>query len=98
MIKDDFILGEYILNNFENHLGTHDSEMSLFHNEVEYILYGHYSDRKNYKKTHRAIFAMRMASNMAYLNMDPEKKSEITLERAARVTSGCGWVTMMLAP
>ena len=92
MIKDDFILGEYILNNFENHLGTHDSEMSLFHNEVEYILYGHYSDRKNYKKTHRAIFAMRMASNMAYLNMDPEKKSEIMT--AAEIITPGPWAVL----
>ena len=76
-IKEDIYINEYIMEFFENHLMKHDDKASLFHNEVEYILYGDYSDDENYKKAHRSIFVIRIASNMAYLLTDPEKKSEI---------------------
>lgn len=76
-IKEDVYINEYIMKFFENHLKEHDEEKSLFHNEVEYILYGSYSDADNYKKAHRSIFMIKTASNMVYLLTNPEKRAEI---------------------
>ncbi len=76
----------YIERHFGNTL-SEASDSTFFHNETEYILYGAMSDKENYQKAYRAIFAIRTAVNTAYLYTDTEKRNAV-LAAAEALTPG----------
>ncbi len=85
-VQREIYVDGYILNFFSEHTKER-SEQSFFQNEVEYILYGNFSDEENYKNARRAVFTVRLALNMAYLYSSPEM-IEQTLALAESLTPG----------
>ncbi len=85
-LKSEIYSNEYILSFFYNHIDEKKQEC-FFSNEVEYILYGSFSDKENYKKARRAVYTIRTALNAAYLYSNPEKLEQ-TLAFAESLTPG----------
>ena len=63
------------------------AEESFFHNEIEYILYGSFSDEENGKRASGSIYAIRTALNMAYIYSNPTMIRQ-TLTMAESLTPG----------
>lgn len=85
-IKSEIYTNEYILSFFSEHTDEKRQD-SFFHNEVEYILYGSFSDEENYKKARRSVYTVRTALNIAYLYSSPQKMKQ-TLTLAESLTPG----------
>lgn len=83
---DDMYMMSYIHGHFQNKV-SHEAEDHFFNNEMEYILFGKYSDAENYRKVYQAIFAIREAANIAYLYTDTAKREE-ALAAAEALTPG----------
>ena len=79
---ESYLINSYITEHF-NSRGYMKSEDHFFCNEVEYILGGELSDRKNEKRVEMALKAMRFPINLAYLYSDAEKQA--TLAAAAQL-------------
>lgn len=83
---DKFILNRYILLHFNNRNHMTDQD-HFFKNEVEYILGGKLSDRKNEKRMEIALKAMRFPLNLAHIYADPDKRAA-TMALAQILTPG----------
>ena len=74
---ENYMISSYIFSHFNS--GSHMADSNhFFKNEVEYILGGELSDRKNEKRVEMALKAMRFPINMAYLYSDPDKQAALT--------------------
>ena len=85
--KDSYLLDKYILLHFKNALGGSVKHDTFFSNEVEYILEGDYSNRKNKAEIRKGIVLLRSGLNAVYLYMDSEKRAQ-TLAAAELITPG----------
>ncbi len=86
-IKDEFLINEYIMNYFQNHLHSDIQDDTFYGNEVEYVLYGEMSDEDNFEHTRKAIILLRTALNAAYIYGDAEKSAAV-IEAAQVLTPG----------
>lgn len=73
---DTYMLNRYILEHFNSRVKNKD-ESHFFSNEIEYILGGELSDKKNEKRVEMAMKAMRFPINLAYLYSDTEKQAAL---------------------
>ncbi|MBQ4595422.1 MAG: hypothetical protein IJB14_00500 [Firmicutes bacterium] len=73
---ETYMISNYILGHFNSGVHIADNK-HFFKNEVEYILGGELSDKKNEKRVEMALKAMRFPINMAYLYADPEKQAAL---------------------
>ena len=73
---ETYMISSYILGHFNSGVHIADNK-HFFKNEVEYILGGELSDKKNEKRVEMALKAMRFPINMAYLYADPEKQAAL---------------------
>ena len=92
---ENWLMNQYILHYFNNRCAA-ASERHFFQNEVEYILGGELSDRKNEKRVEIALKAMRFLLNLAHIYADPEKKTAL-LVMAEAVTPGPAAAATQLA-
>lgn len=83
---ETYMIDSYILSKFNSRSRMADRE-HFFRNEVEYILGGELSDRKNEKRVELALKAMRFPLNLAHIYKDPEKRAA-TLAMAELLTPG----------
>lgn len=74
---EDWLVTSYILQNFNCCAGKVRGD-HFFRNEVEYVLGGEPSDRKNEKRVELAIEALRFPLNLKYLYSDREKMEAVT--------------------
>lgn len=93
--SDAWLMNQYILHYFNNRHAA-ASEKHFFQNEVEYILGGELSDRKNEKRVEIALKAMRFPLNLAHIYADPEKRNALLL-MAEAVTPGAAAAATQLA-
>lgn len=93
--SDTWLMNQYILHYFNNRHAAAD-EAHFFQNEVEYILGGELSDRKNEKRVEIALKAMRFPLNLAHIYADPEKRNALLL-MAEAVTPGAAAAATQLA-
>lgn len=73
---DTYLINGYVFEHFNSRVHVADSG-HFFRNEVEYILGGELSDKKNEKRVEIALKAMRFPINMAYLYSDTEKQAAL---------------------
>lgn len=73
---DHYLLNRYVLSHFNSKNNTVNME-HFFKNEVEYILGGETSDKKNEKRVELALKAMRFPINLAHLYADSEKQATL---------------------
>lgn len=85
--KDSYLLNRYILHHFKNALGDPTDRESFFSNEVEYILEGDYSNKKNEDQVRKGLVIFRTGLNTAHLYLDGEKRA-MTLAAAEALTPG----------
>ncbi len=88
-------MNQYILHYFNNKNAVADGE-HFFQNEVEYILGGELSDRKNEKRVEIALKAMRFPLNLAHIYADPEKRNALLVMSEA-ITPGAAAAATQLA-
>lgn len=93
--SDAWLMNQYILHYFNNRHAA-ASGNHFFQNEVEYILGGELSDRKNEKRVEIALKAMRFPLNLAHIYADPEKRNALLL-MAEAVTPGAAAAATQLA-
>lgn len=72
-----YLLNRYAFIHFNSRNHAVNTE-HFFKNEVEYILGGETSDRKNEKRVELALKAMRFPINLAHLYADPEKQAALS--------------------
>lgn len=89
--SEGYMINEYILKHFNSRSRAVNSE-HFFKNEVEYILGGELSDRKNEKRVEIALKALRFPLNLAHIYKDPEKRAA-TLALAEVITPGAAPAT-----
>ncbi len=92
---ENYMINSYIFSHFNSRVHTSDSK-HFFMNEVEYILGGELSDKKNEKRVEMALKAMRFPINMAYLYSDPEKQTALAAA-AQLMTPGAAAVATQAA-
>lgn len=85
--KDAYLLNRYILLHFKNALGGPTDRETFFSNEVEYILEGDYSNKKNKSEIRKGLVLFRTGLNAAHLYLDGEKRA-LTLAAAEALTPG----------
>lgn len=81
-----YMINRYITDTFNSRTRAVSKE-HFFRNEVEYILGGELSDRKNEKRVEMALKAMRFPLNLAHIYSDAEKRAQ-TLAMAELLTPG----------
>lgn len=81
-----YMINRYITDTFNSRTRA-VSKGHFFRNEVEYILGGELSDRKNEKRVEMALKAMRFPLNLAHIYSDAEKRAQ-TLAMAELLTPG----------
>ena len=74
---------EYALNVFKYANGGGLDKKTFFNNEIEYILEGKLSDKKNYAAVKAKLITMRYSLNAVYLLTDKAKMAMITAHAAA---------------
>lgn len=77
-LLDGASLDQYILSLFNNGLFKRAKGETFFRNEVEYIICGHYSDKKNYKRFGLRIAAIRTPFNAAFIYRSPDMMARVT--------------------
>lgn len=92
---ETWLMNQYILHYFNNRHAEADED-HFFQNEVEYILGGEVSDRKNEKRVELALKAMRFPLNLAHIYADPEKRNAVML-MAEALTPGAAAAATQLA-
>lgn len=92
---ENWLMNQYILHSFNNRHAEANPE-HFFRNEVEYLLGGELSDRKNEKRVEIALKAMRFPLNLAHIYSDPEKRNALLL-MAEAVTPGPAAAATQLA-
>lgn len=85
--KDNYRINRYILTHFKNETNRLSEEPSFFENEVEYILQGDYSNKKNYENVRKGLVLLRSSLNAVYLYVNPQRRAE-TLAAAELLTPG----------
>lgn len=83
---EKYLLNEYILRHFNSRSEVNSRE-HFFRNEVEYVLGGELSDRKNEKRVELALKAMRFTLDLAHIYSDEEKRAA-TMTMAEILTPG----------
>ena len=91
--SENYLMNQYITMHFNNRTEAVNKE-HFFKNEVEYILGGKLTDRKNERKVKIAVEAMRFPPNLAHIYSDPKKKAEV-LAAAELITPGAGAATQL---
>lgn len=92
---DTFFINRYIFDVFNSNTQS-VNENHFFRNEVEYILAGEMTDKKNIKRIEMALKAMRFPINMAHLYADAEKQAVLTAA-AQTLTPGAAAVVTQAA-
>lgn len=83
-----FFVNTYIFQRFKNNQNSNTvKEETFFDNEVEYILYGEFSDNENREKFMTDFIKMKIASNLVHIYTDQIKIREISA-LAAILTPG----------
>lgn len=85
--SENFLINRYIIETFKHALGGPQDRNTFFENEVEYILEGNYSNKKNHEGVRKGLVLMRSVLNAAYLYLDSEKRN-ITMAAAELLTPG----------
>lgn len=75
--KNTFLVDEYVLGHFLNHIRGNETRNTFFQNEAEYILKGSFSDESNYRAVRTDLFIMRNVLNLAHIYSDPEKQAKV---------------------
>ncbi len=83
---EQYLINRYVTDMFNSRISAVSTE-HFFRNEVEYILGGELSDRKNEKRVEMALKAMRFPLNLAHIYGDAEKRAQ-TLAMAEILTPG----------
>lgn len=78
---------QYLFNYFKDRSDQRELGRTYLQNEIEYVLFGKYSDERNLAKVRNRIIAVREVVNFAYLQKDPEK-SGAALAAAEILTPG----------
>lgn len=92
---ESFLINRYVCSHFNSSVKEVNSN-HFFKNEVEYLLGGELSDKKNEKRVEMALTAMRFPINMTYLYADAEKQA--ALASAAQImTPGAAAVATQAA-
>lgn len=76
-IKNKLYLNEYILLFFKHHIHSDMGSESFFNYEVEYILYGERSEKKNFIRFQTDLFLLRVGMNMIHIYSDPIKRQQV---------------------
>ncbi|MCG8482129.1 MAG: DUF5702 domain-containing protein [Clostridia bacterium] len=76
-IKNKLYLNEYVLSFFKHHTNENINAESFFEHEVEYILYGEYSEKKNFTRFQSDLFLLRVGMNMVHIYSDPVKRQQV---------------------
>lgn len=74
LLAKNIVYTEYVMDNFSSFMD--EESKTVIDYEVEYIICGENSDKKNLTETVMRIAALRSGTNMVYLLTDSEKKSE----------------------
>ena len=74
LLVKNIVYTEYVMDNFSSFMD--EKGRTVIDYEVEYIICGEKSDKKNLTETVMRIAALRSGTNMVYLLTDSEKKSE----------------------
>lgn len=74
LLAKNIIYTEYVMDNFSSFMD--DEGGTVINYEVEYIICGENTDKKNLTETVMRIAALRSGTNMVYLLTDSDKKSE----------------------
>lgn len=85
--SENYLVNRYITETFKHALRRPQEQSTFFEYEVEYILEGNYSDKKNREGVRRGIVLMRSGLNAAYLYLDSKKRSA-ALAAAELLTPG----------
>lgn len=93
--SESFLVNKYIFDTFNS--SSHISDKNhFFRNEVEYILAGEMTDKKNAKRVEMALKAMRFPINMAHLYADSKKQAALAAAAQA-LTPGAAAVATQAA-
>lgn len=85
---DSVWVTQYAFDHFRHHqTGIDEYDESFFDNEIEYIIYGNYSDNENYKCAYTSIRTIRFASNMSFITTNSGMVSK-TKAMAEALTPG----------
>lgn len=76
-LTDTVVVDQYIMTLFSDAIYKRSTEDSFFKNEVEYVICGHKSDQKNYKRFGRRIIAVRLPINLAYIYSRPDMVAKV---------------------
>lgn len=72
--KKAVVIDEYIIRKFNNKI--HDDGSTFFKNEVEYIVSGNMSDKKNGDKFHNKLLVLRNLVNLAVIHASPSMRAK----------------------
>ena len=75
--KESFFINCYVDGYFRDFIHDKNMDDTFFKGEMEYILFGKPSDRKNRNRTKAAIVAVREVVNLAWLKRHPEKTAAV---------------------
>lgn len=92
---EEYLINQYIFSYFNNRNEKVSGE-HFFKNEVEYILGGELSDRKNEKRIEMALKAMRFSLNLAHIYADPEKRLAVLTVAEALTPGAAAIATQMV--
>ncbi|QAT42721.1 DUF5702 domain-containing protein [Aminipila luticellarii] len=84
---ENLVADEYALSHFNYRLGWESLTETFFKNELEYVLYGKFSDAENQEQFIKEFKVARMILNSAHLYADLEKRNQV-LEMAELMTPG----------
>jgi len=88
---DKYLLTSYLFMHFNNRVNT-INENHFFKSEIEYVIGGELSDKKNEKRVEIALKAMRFALNLAHIYADEDKRAA-TMALAQIMTPGAEVMT-----
>lgn len=91
--SDQMILNMYIYDQFKtlrNSRPSGRSKDTALNYEIEYIAFGHASDRENLESAVTACFTLRTILNLAYLYLSPDKDAD--LQRVVQGLSAAGMI------
>lgn len=91
-IGNKYYVNSYICSLFHHRLSKAEegTKKSLFRNEIEYILFGSYSDQTNGRRAKRAVFLLRTGFNLAHIYSDAEKRNQLMTLAESILPGGAG--------
>lgn len=84
-VADGLIVDQYIMTVLDDGLYKRSKKEGFFRNEIEYIICGHKSDAKNYKRFGMRISSIRLPINLAFIYSRPDMMAKVNA--AAQVIS-----------